>query len=500
MVLYESTRSSNEGIPSAEAIKKGLSPDGGLYVPQKMDKITPGEINELVNLPYTQRAITILKRFLDDFTDKELADCVNQAYSADKFSSEDIAPVVTLNDNLHLLELWHGPTCAFKDMALQILPHFLVKSMVKTGEKCEIVILVATSGDTGKAALEGFADVEGTRIIVFYPDQGVSEVQKYQMLTQTGSNVKVVGVKGNFDDTQTGVKQIFTDEAFNTELEIKGLKFSSANSINWGRLVPQIVYYFSAYADMIKKNHIKAGDKVNFVVPTGNFGNILAGFYAKQMGLPVNKLICASNDNNVLTDFIRTGVYDKRRQFVKTISPSMDILISSNLERLLFELTDHDHQKVANWMKQLNEKGYYDVGTKVLEKIHQHFWAGWSNQEETLKTIECVYNDYQYVSDTHTAVAIDVYDKYVITSGDLMPSVVVSTASPFKFNESVCKALFGKNEIEGKSEFKLLELLSQKSGWAIPNGLKGLEHRAVLHTTVCEKHDMKGIVNQSLTL
>ncbi len=500
MVLYESTRGHNEAISSAEAIKKGLSPDGGLYVPQRLNPLTLNEINNLAALTYTQRAVTLLERFLDDFSPDELRDCVNQAYSPDKFSSPSIAPVVTLNENLHLLELWHGPTCAFKDMALQILPHFLVKSMEKTGEACEIVILVATSGDTGKAALEGFADVDGTRIIVFYPDSGVSEVQKYQMITQAGKNVKVVGVKGNFDDTQTGVKHIFTDDAFNAELENKGLKFSSANSINWGRLVPQIVYYFSAYGDMIKNGHIKNGDKVNFVVPTGNFGNILAGYYAKLMGLPVNKLVCASNDNNVLTDFIRTGVYDKRRQFVKTISPSMDILISSNLERLLYELTDHDAVKVSGWMKQLNEKGYYDVGPKVLEKLQQHFWAGWSSQDETLKTIECVYNDYHYVSDTHTAVGIDVYEKYVITSGDLNPSVVVSTASPFKFNESVCKALFGQKEIEGKSEFELLELLSKKSGWPIPEGLRGLDKKAVLHNSQCEKYDMKGMVKQALTL
>lgn len=500
MVLYESTRGHKEAIPSAEAIKKGISPDGGLYVPQRLSPLTLKEISQLADMTYTQRAVAILERFLEDFSHEELMDCVNQAYDSEKFSNPSIAPVVMLNENLYLLELWHGPTCAFKDMALQILPRFLVKSMKKTGESSEIVILVATSGDTGKAALEGFADVDGTRIMVFYPDAGVSEVQKYQMITQVGKNVKVIGVKGNFDDTQTGVKQIFTDEGLIAELENKALKFSSANSINWGRLVPQIVYYFSAYADMIKNGQIRAGDKVNFVVPTGNFGNILAGYYAKMMGLPVNKLVCASNDNNVLTDFIRTGIYDRRRQFVKTISPSMDILISSNLERLLYELTDHDAEKVNDWMKQLREKGYYNVGPKVLKKIQQHFWAGWSNQNETLKTIECVYNDYHYVSDTHTAVGIDVYEKYVITSGDLNPSVVISTASPFKFNESVCKALFGQNEIEGKSEFELLELLSQRTGWSIPEGLKDLDKKAVLHNTLCEKNEMKDIVRQALSL
>lgn len=500
MILYESTRGGKEGISSAEAIKKGISENGGLYVPQRFEGLSLEEIGDLVDKSYAQRAVDILKHFLDDFSDAELAECVTKAYSADKFTSPDIAPVVALNDSLHLLELWHGPTCAFKDMALQILPHFLVKSMKKTGEKCEIVILVATSGDTGKAALEGFADVEGTRIMVFYPDNGVSEVQKYQMITQTGRNVDVVGVKGNFDDTQTGVKQIFTDEELKALMEARGLKFSSANSINWGRLVPQIVYYFSAYADMVKNGTIKLGEKVNFVVPTGNFGNILAGFYAKLMGLPVNRFICASNDNNVLTDFIRTGCYDKRRQFVKTISPSMDILISSNLERLLYELTDHDDKQVSAWMKQLNEKGYYEVGPKVLAKLQKHFWAGWSNQDETLKTVECIYKDYHYVSDTHTAVGIDVYDKYVITTGDLTASIVVSTASPFKFNDSVCQALFGKNETEGKSEFELLELLSQKSSWPVPDGLVGLDKKDIRHKTICEKQDMKALVKKTLSL
>lgn len=497
-MYYESTRGGKEGIASAEAIKRGISPDGGLYVPQQFEKISMDEITEFVDRPYTQRAVSILKRFLDDFSGEELAGCVNRAYGGGKFSSEAIAPVVRLNDTLDVLELWHGPTCAFKDMALQILPYFMVKAMQKTGEKCEIVILTATSGDTGKAALEGFKDVEGTRILVFYPERGVSEIQKYQMATQTGDNVGVVAVKGNFDDTQNGVKQIFADEALNAGMEKKGLKFSSANSINWGRLAPQIVYYFSAYADMIGQNRIKTGDKVNFVVPTGNFGNILAAFYAMQMGLPVNKLICASNDNHVLTDFIRTGCYDKRREFVKTISPSMDILISSNLERLLYELTGRDSERVSGWMAQLGEKGYYNIGPKLLDKISRYFWAGWSNQDETLKTIECVYNDYHYVCDTHTAVGIDVYDKYVITTGDLTPSIVASTASPFKFNKSVCTALYGRNAIEGKSEFELLELLSRKTGHPVPAGLAGLDKRGIRHTAVCEKQDMKAVVQRML--
>lgn len=498
MVLYESTRGGKEGISSAEAIKRGISPNGGLYVPQQIKELTRKDILGLVNMSYSQRAVFILKQYLDDYTEDELIDCVNNAYNTDKFSVPDIAPIRPINESLCLLELWHGPTCAFKDMALQILPHFLVKAMDKTGEKSEIVILVATSGDTGKAALEGFADVEGTQIMVFYPDNGVSEVQKYQMITQTGKNVNVFGVKGNFDDTQSGVKKIFTDKELIREMEKKNLKFSSANSINWGRLVPQIVYYFSAYADLIKVNRIEAGDKVNFVVPTGNFGNILAGYYAKLMGLPVNKFICASNDNNVLSDFIRTGSYDKRRKFIKTVSPSMDILISSNLERLLYEFTGHDDKTVSDWMNQLNEFGHYEIGKNILSEIHKNFWAGWSNQDETLKTIECVYKDDNYVLDTHTAVAVDVYDKYVITTGDLTPSVVVSTASPFKFNNSVCKALFGGKEIEGKSEFELLEFLSKECDMPIPAGLKDLDKKNILHDNICEKDDMKTVVTQNL--
>ncbi|MGI6085073.1 MAG: threonine synthase [Acetivibrionales bacterium] len=500
MVIYESTRGGKDGISSAEAIKRGISPNGGLYVPRQIRELSLKEITELVNMSYSQRAVFILKMFLDDYSDGELVECVDKAYNTDKFSHKDIAPVSAINENMCIMELWHGPTCAFKDMALQILPHFLVKAMEKTGEKSEVIILVATSGDTGKAALEGFADVDGTRIMVFYPEDGVSEVQKYQMITQTGKNVKVFGVKGNFDDTQTGVKKIFTDTELVKEMEKRQLKFSSANSINWGRLVPQIVYYFSSYADLVKLNRISAGDKINFVVPTGNFGNILAGYYAKRMGLPVNKLICASNDNNILTDFIRTGSYDKRREFVKTVSPSMDILISSNLERLLYELTDHDDKKVSDWMNQLNTYGHYEVGKSLLNEIHNNFWAGWSNEDETLKTIELVYSDYNYVLDTHTAVAVDVYDKYVITTGDLTPSVVLSTASPFKFNTSVCKALFGEKRIDGKSEFELLELLSKECGLPVPAGLKGLNNKTILHDTVCEKYDMKTVVTENLII
>lgn len=495
---YKSTRNSKISVNSANAIVKGLSDEGGLFVPDGLPKLTKEQVLALGEKSYAQRAYDIFSLFLTDFTTEEVLHCVNSAYNDRNFDTNNISELKKLNNKTHILELWHGPTCAFKDMALQILPHLLVKSMKKTGEKSKVIILTATSGDTGKAALEGFADVEGTGIIVFYPDNGVSEIQKYQMITQTGENVKVFGVRGNFDDTQTGVKRIFTDKELISFMEARNLKFSSANSINWGRLAPQIVYYFSAYADLIKENRIAAGDKINFVVPTGNFGNILAGFYAAKMGLPVNRLVCASNDNNILTDFIRTGCYDKRREFIKTVSPSMDILISSNLERLLYEVTNHDGKKVSQWMNELYVSGSYDIGQKNAKEIKKYFWAGWSNQDETLKTIECVYSDYKYVLDTHTAVAVDVYDKYVITTGDLTPSVVISTASPFKFNNSVCKALFGENKIADKSEFELLELLSKECDLPIPAGLAGLDKKEVLHKSVCDKEGMKDAVIQNL--
>lgn len=499
-MYYQSTRGGLKSVPSAEAIKMGIAPDGGLFVPEKKALISLEEIGRLADMSYRDRAVEILKLFIDDYTDNEIVDCVKNAYISEKFGSDDTAPLVKMNENVHVLELWHGPTCAFKDMALQILPHLLVKAMRKTGETDEIVILVATSGDTGKAALEGFKDVQGTRIIVFFPKNGVSEVQKMQMVTQEGKNVYAIGVNGNFDDTQNGVKAIFTDSALNEELKEKGFKFSSANSINWGRLVPQIVYYFSAYADLIKQNEIKLGDKVNFAVPTGNFGNILAAYYAKEMGLPVNKLICASNDNNVLTDFIKTGVYDRNREFKKTISPSMDILISSNLERLLFELTGHNSELINNWMGKLKTTGSYTVDQETKKKVSELFWGAYTDQLETLKTIESIYKEYNYVVDTHTAVGIDVYDKYVISTADITRTVIVSTASPFKFNESVVKAIFGGESTNGQNEFELLKVLSERCSVPIPEGLSNLDEKEIRHKTVCEKSEMKENVMKILGL
>ncbi len=497
-MYYISTRGGRDRVLSSEAIRKGLAPDGGLFVPESAVRLSFDEICGLVDMTYLERAVSILSRFLDDYTGDELAECAAGAYTAERFGSDDIAPLRKLNDNAYVLELWHGPTCAFKDVALQILPRLLVKAVGKAGEKEETVILVATSGDTGKAALEGFRDVEGTRIIVFYPENGVSEVQRLQMVTQEGRNVCSVGVQGNFDDTQNGVKAIFSDSELENRMSRKGLRFSSANSINWGRLVPQITYYFSAYAELLKYGEIKRGEKINFTVPTGNFGNILAAYYAREMGLPVNRLICASNENNVLTDFIKTGVYNRNREFRKTMSPSMDILISSNLERLLFEVAGHDASLVGGWMSRLKETGSYSVGPEVAKKINEVFWAAYTDEADTLKTIEAVYRDYGYVVDTHTAVGVDVYDKYVISTGDMTKTVIASTASPFKFNESVAKAIFGEAAVEGRSEFELLKLLSDRTGMEIPEGLRGLDKKAILHSAVCGRDAMKDTVEAIL--
>jgi threonine synthase len=497
-MLYESTRGKVSSVTSAEAIKMGIASDGGLFVPETCVKFTFEQIEKLIGLTYHQRAVEILKVFLDDFTSEEIEECVNRAYSMDRFDCEDIAPVVKLTDNAYVLELWHGPTCAFKDIALQILPHLLVKAVRKTGETDDIVILVATSGDTGKAALEGFRDVEGTEIIVFFPNEGVSEVQKLQMITQEGNNVHSVAVKGNFDDAQNGVKAIFTDGEFCESAGNHGYKFSSANSINWGRLVPQIVYYFSAYSDILAKGEIKPGEKINIVVPTGNFGNILAAYYAMEMGLPVNRLVCASNENNVLTDFIKTGVYDRNREFKKTLSPSMDILISSNLERLLFELTGHDSEAVSGWMNKLRHEGIYTVDDDTASSISRLFWAGYTDDRGTIDTIDCIYKDCGYLVDTHTAVGIDVYDKYVISTGDMTKTIIASTASPFKFNGSVAKAIFGETAVRGKSEFELLDTLSKECRIPVPSGLKDLDKREIKHGAVCERLEMKETVKAIL--
>lgn len=493
---YISTRNKELSVKSANAIKKGLSEEGGLFVPESIPELSLDDLKKLVGMKYTERAVFVLKKYLTDYLVKELRECAENAYGGGKFSSESPAPLVNLEKGTNVLELWHGPTCAFKDMALQILPYFLTKAMKKTGEDKTVVILVATSGDTGKAALEGFSDVEGTKIVVFYPSEGVSDIQKLQMITQKGKNVCVSGIKGNFDDAQSGVKAIFTDEAANKAFLENNCVMSSANSINWGRLVPQIVYYVSAYCDMVASGEVEMGDKINICVPTGNFGNILAAYYAMKMGVPVNKLICASNSNNVLTEFIKTGEYDRNRQFHTTISPSMDILISSNLERLLFDLCDNDDKKVSKWMKDLAEKGSYTVTKDIQKKISNVFWAGCCDDYFTKETIYKTNRKYGYTVDTHTAVAVDVYNQYKTETGDETPAVIVSTASPFKFNQSVLSALGKDPETCGLDDFQLLDLLSGVSGMEIPASLKELKKAKKRFCGVCDKTELLDTVSK----
>ncbi len=495
---YQSTRNKTISVSSAMAIKQGLSEEGGLFVPESFPSVTMEEICSLQDMDYQGRAYFVLSKYLTDFSEEELKNCISRAYTKQKFETDSIAPVYKLDQNTYFLELWHGPTCAFKDMALQILPHLLTTSMKKTNEDKEIVILVATSGDTGKAALEGFKDVDGTRIIVFYPENGVSEIQKLQMVTQEGNNLDVAAVQGNFDDAQSGVKQIFTDNEYKQLLSDNRFKLSSANSINWGRLVPQIVYYFSAYAELVKNGEIEPGEEINIVVPTGNFGNILASYYAKKMGLPVKKFICASNENNVLTDFINTGVYNKKREFHTTISPSMDILISSNLERFLFDLSGCDDTIVSKWMDELSKNGEYKVSDDVFAKITELFTAGFADDKKTMETIKSCNDEFGYVMDPHTAVAKAVYDDYVSCTGDKTKTVIASTASPFKFNQSVLIALMGHQAVAGKDEFTLLEDLAEKSGMSIPTSLAELKNKTPLFDLVFPKEQMKQVISDFL--
>ncbi len=494
-MLYKSTRG-GEQVCAAEAIARGIASDGGLFVPEGFPAVTVEDIKGLVGQDYLVQAAFVLEKYLTDYGKDEVRELVGKAYSQEAFPDK---PVVLrkVAEGVSVLELWHGPTFAFKDMALQLLPHLLIKAVEKTGEKKEVVILVATSGDTGKAALEGFADVAGTRIIVFYPEQGVSQIQKLQMLTQTGKNVDVLAVQGNFDDAQSGVKEIFNDKALAEQLAQAGYCFSSANSINWGRLVPQIVYYFSAYAKAVEDGSVRLGDKVNFVVPTGNFGNILAGFYARCMGLPVGKFVCASNSNNVLADFIATGVYDRRRKFHKTISPSMDILVSSNLERLLYHLTDGDAVQVAGWMKDLAEKGSYDVGKHYRERLQGLFFGCWVDDGLTEKTIADVFFRHKYLLDTHTAVAWLACEQYREVSGDDRHAIVLSTASPFKFADAVLKSV--ESLVSSVAEpFVALTRLSDLSGLSVPKAMKSLENMSVLHDKVVSPEGMKAAVKELL--
>lgn len=495
---YNSTRNSEVLKTSKFAIANGISEEGGLFVPCEIPKLTLKQIEDLATANYRTIAKTVLSKFLTDFTKEEIENCVNSAYTSKKFESDDIAPMHKLSGNASVLELWHGPTCAFKDMALQILPHLMMTSAKTVLDNKKIVILVATSGDTGKAALEGFKDVEGTGILVFYPEDGVSRIQKLQMNTQEGENVSVCGINGNFDHAQSGVKKIFTDPKMREKLNGNNMIFSSANSINWGRLVPQVVYYVASYCRLIKNGEIKAGDKVNFVVPTGNFGNILAGYYAMQMGIPVNKLICASNSNNVLTDFLKTGTYDKNRKFFTTVSPSMDILISSNLERLVYDMSGKDDKKLTEYMTSLSAEGKYTVDDEIKEKISDLFVGGCCSDEETLATIKNTFDKYNYLCDTHTAVAVKVYEDYYKESGDLTKSVIVSTASPYKFSGDVLSAL--EPNFKADDEFEVIEKLENISGTTAPTQLKNLKNKEVRFNNVCDKDDMEKIVLKNLKI
>mgnify|MGYP000178931890 CR=1 FL=1 len=492
-LLYKSTRNSDKTVTASQAILKGLADDGGLFVPVSVPKLDV-TMDELKDMSYQETAYAVMKQFFTDFTEEELKHCINSAYDS-KFDTEVIAPLVKVGDTYHL-ELFHGATIAFKDMALSILPHLMITSARKNQVKNDIVILTATSGDTGKAALAGFADVPGTKIIVFYPKGGVSHVQELQMVTQKGENTSVVAIHGNFDNAQSGVKAIFEDKELAAELDAKGYQFSSANSINIGRLVPQVIYYVYAYAKLLENEEIQAGEEINVTVPTGNFGNILAAYYAKQMGVPIAKLICASNDNKVLFDFFQTGVYDRNREFILTSSPSMDILISSNLERLIYLICGEDSEKTKELMEELKTTGKYTITPEMKEKLAD-FAAGYSTEEETAASIHDTYQKTGYVMDTHTAVAAHVCGQYRAKSGDQTKCVIASTASPYKFVKSVMSAIDAENA--NADEFDLLPKLQEVSGVPMPQAIKDILDAKVLHDLECDadkmKDTVKGILN-----
>ena len=490
-MTYTSTRDKNVLVTSAGAIVKGISSDGGLFVPTEFPTITAEEIVEIGKLSYAKAAAKIIGKFLPDFFSETLAEITNAAYNSGKFETKEITQLKQIDESVYMLELWHGPTSAFKDMALQILPYLLVESGKIQDVDKEFLILVATSGDTGKAALDGFADVPGTGIAVFYPDGGVSDIQRLQMTTQVGRNVKVAAIRGNFDDAQTAVKQVFTDKELNKKLEECGVALSSANSINWGRLVPQIVYYITSYAKLLKEGEIAEGDMINICVPTGNFGNILAAYYAKQMGLPVNKLICASNGNNILSDFINTGVYDRNRPFYQTISPSMDILISSNLERLLYHLFDGNAEEVKNLFDQLNAAGRYEIPAEIHEKLKADFHADYASEDKTAKSIRDAFVACGYFVDPHTAVALNVYHRYAEATEDNTKTIIASTASPYKFSDSVLRSL---GYTPSNDTFKNLVALSRMSNIHAPKSLFGLNTMTERFTDVIEKEEIPNFV------
>ena len=491
-VKYKSTRGNGSLISASQAILQGLAPDGGLYVPDSIPALDT-DLKDLADMEYRQVAYIVMSKFLSDYTEEELKDCIDKAYDS-KFDTKEIAPVVK-KGNAHYMELFHGATIAFKDMALSILPHLLTKAARKNSITDKIIILTATSGDTGKAALAGFADVPGTGIVVFYPKGGVSHIQELQMITQKGDNTCVAGVHGNFDDAQTGVKKMFGDAALKDRLKEAGYRFSSANSINIGRLVPQIAYYVWAYSRLIKDGTINAGERINFVVPTGNFGNILAGYYAKLMGLPVNKLICASNDNKVLYDFFKTGIYNRNREFILTSSPSMDILISSNLERLIYKVCHQSSEQNRAYMKDLTEKGLYTLNVNQITGLSD-FVPGYADEAENAAEIKRVYEESGYIIDTHTGVASAVYRKYREETSDETPSVIVSTASPYKFARSVMTAIDIKYDIP--DDFELIKELNTISGVPVPRAIKEIMDADIRHNTVCDIDKMEQVVTDFL--
>lgn len=493
-IVYKSTRSNSEPVTASWAILKGLADDGGLFVPDTIPELKVS-FEELSKMSYQEVAYEVMKLFLTDFTEEELKNCITKAYDA-KFDTEEIAPLVKA-DGAYYLELFHGSTIAFKDMALSILPYLLTTAAKKNNVENDIVILTATSGDTGKAALAGFADVEGTKIIVFYPKDGVSPIQEKQMVTQKGANTYVVGIKGNFDDAQSGVKAMFNNKKLAQKMEAKGFQFSSANSINIGRLVPQIVYYVYSYAKLLANDEIKAGEKINIVVPTGNFGNILAAFYAKNMGLPVNKLICASNENKVLFDFFETGDYDRNREFILTSSPSMDILISSNLERLIYRIAGNDAIACKELMDSLSKDGKYSITDNMKQQLCD-FVGGYASEENTKKAIKSLYDKTGYVIDTHTAVASYVCNDYKVKTNDQTKTVIASTASPYKFTRSVMNALDGT--MDSMTDFELVDKLSELSKTDVPNAIEEIRTAPVLHDTICDKSEMQKTVESILAL
>ena len=492
-LLYGSTRGGETGVTASQAVLKGLADDGGLYVPERIPTLDV-TMDELAGMTYQEMAYAVMKQFLTDYTEEELKYCISHAYD-EKFDTEEITPLAKA-DGMYFLELFHGKTIAFKDMALSILPYLMTTAAKKNHAKNEIVILTATSGDTGKAAMAGFADVPGTRIIVFYPKNGVSRVQELQMLTQKGANTSVVGIEGNFDDAQTGVKKIFGDKEFAKELDAMGFQLSSANSINIGRLVPQVVYYVYAYAKLLANSEIEKDEKVNVVVPTGNFGNILAAYFAKQMGVPFGKLICASNDNKVLYDFFQTGTYDKNREFILTTSPSMDILVSSNLERLLYLSCGRDAAKTKAMMEQLSTNGKYEI-TADMKEFMKDFCAGYADMEENAKEIRKVFDDTGYLIDTHTGVAAAVYEQYKAKTGDTTKTVIASTASPYKFSRSVMEAVLGKKE--DADEFALIDEMERISGVKIPQAIEEIRDAKILHNRQCKPEEMEETVKQTFS-